>query len=208
MKTNEWNVTRSYLAGFHFEPDMHMYVIAATREIPYCAHRATACACCNTNGFPTTLREGYMPYAWELSLIVMAGSYPPYNFMTSRPARDRRFFYHSIVLVEEVLGCYPYGVLLNRLPLTSFHAFSGVKDNHSRDRRQSKQDGASRLRMFPARLMSCISASSLPIVPPDDRITAQSLFRAGMIKLKDLTKRTLAIKGIIANNVVIDYRFR
>jgi len=59
----------------------------------------------------------------------MAGSYPPCNFMTSRPARDRGFFYHSLVLVEEVLRCYPYGVLLNRLPLTFFHAFSGAKDN-------------------------------------------------------------------------------
>jgi hypothetical protein len=62
--------------------------------------------------------------------------------------------------------------------------------------------------MFPARLMSCIGASSLPIVPPDDRIRAQSLFRAGMRKLEDLTKRTVVIKGIIANDVVIDYRFK
>jgi hypothetical protein len=135
-----------------------------------------------------------IPYVWELSLIVMAGSYPPYNFMISRPARDRGFFYNSIVLVE-VRRCYPYGVLFNRLPLTSFHAFSGAKDNHSRHRRQSKQDDASRLCMFPARLMSCIGASSLPIVPPDDRIRAQSLFRAGMTKLEDLTKRTVIIKA-------------
>jgi hypothetical protein len=56
--------------------------------------------------------------------------------------------------------------------------------------------------------MSCIGASSLPIVPPDDRIRAQSLFRAGMTKLGDLTKRTVVIKGIIANDVVIDYRFK
>jgi hypothetical protein len=136
-----------------------------------------------------------MPYVLELSLIVMAGSYPPYNFMTSRAARDRGFFYNSIVLEEEAPRCYPYGVLLNRLPLTSFRAFSGVKDNHSRHRRQSKQDDASRLCMFPARLMSCIGASSLPIVPPDDRIRAQSFFRAGMTKLGDLTKRTVIIKA-------------
>jgi hypothetical protein len=56
--------------------------------------------------------------------------------------------------------------------------------------------------------MSCIGASSLPIVPPDDRIRAQSLFRAGMTKLENLIKRTVVIKGIVANNVVIDYRFR
>jgi hypothetical protein len=136
-----------------------------------------------------------MPYVWELSLIVMAGSYPPYNFMTSRPPRDRGFFYNSIVLVEEVPRCYPYGVLLNRLPLTSFHAFSGAKDNHSRHRRQSKQDDASRSCMFPARLMSCIGASSLPIVPPDDRIKAQSLFRAGMTKLGDLRKGMLSLRA-------------
>jgi hypothetical protein len=77
----------------------------------------------------------------------MAGSYRPYNFMTSRPARDGGFFYNSIVLVEAP-RCYPYGVLLNRLPLTSFRAFSGAKDNHSRHRRQSKQDDASRLACF------------------------------------------------------------
>jgi hypothetical protein len=138
----------------------------------------------------------------------MAGLYPPYNFITSRPARDRGFFYNSIVLVEEVPRCYPYGVLLNRLPLTSFRAFSGAKDNHSRHRRQFKQDDASRLCMFPARLMCCIGASRSLIVPPDDRIRAQSLFRAGMTKLEDLTKRTVVIKGITVNDVVIDYRFR
>jgi hypothetical protein len=148
-----------------------------------------------------------MPYVLELSLIVMAGSMPPI-ILTSRPPRDRGFFYNSIVLVEEVPRSYPYGVHLNRLPLTSFRAFSGAKDNHSRHRRQSKQDDASRLCMFPARLMSCIGASNLPIVPPDDRISAQSLFRAGMIKLEDLTKRTVVIKGITANDVIIDYRFK
>lgn len=136
-----------------------------------------------------------MPYFLELSLIVMAGSYPPYNFMTCRPARDRGFFYHSIVLVEEVPRCYPYGVLLNRLPLTSFHAFSGVKGSHSRPRRQPKQDDASRLCMFPPRLMSCISASSLPIVPPDDRTRAQSLFRAGMKNLRISQKGLLSLRA-------------
>jgi hypothetical protein len=148
-----------------------------------------------------------MPYVLELSLIVMAGSMPPI-ILTSRRPRDRGFFYNSIVLVEEVPRCYPYGVHLNRLPLTSFRAFSGAKDNHSSHRRQSKQDDASRLCMFPARLMSCIDASNLPIVPPDDRIRAQSLFRAGMTKPEDLTKRTLVIKGITANDVIIDYRFK
>jgi hypothetical protein len=128
--------------------------------------------------------------------------------MTSRPPGDREFFYNSIVLVDEAPRCYPYGVLLNHLPLTSFHAFSGAKDNHSRHRRQSKQDDASRLCMFPARLMSCIGASSLPIVPSDDRIRAQSLFRAGMTKPEDLTKRTVVIKSISANDVIIDYRFK
>ncbi len=54
MRTNKWNLARCHLCGFHFEPDMHMCVIAATREIPYCAHGATMCACCNTNGFLTT----------------------------------------------------------------------------------------------------------------------------------------------------------
>ena len=136
-----------------------------------------------------------MPYVLELSLIVMAGSYPPYNFMTSRPARDRGLFYHSIVLVEEVPRCYPYGVLLNPLPLASFHAFSGAKGNHSRHRRDSKQDDASRLCMFPLRLMSCISASSLPIVPPDDRIRPQSLFRAGMTNLRISQKGLLSLRA-------------
>ena len=55
MRTNKWNLARCHLCGFHFEPDMHMCVIAATREIPYCAHGATVCACCNTSGFLTTL---------------------------------------------------------------------------------------------------------------------------------------------------------
>ena len=128
--------------------------------------------------------------------------------MTSRRPRDREFFYKSIVLVQEVLRGYPYGVLLNRLPLTSFHAFSGAKDNHRCHRRQSKHDDASRLCMFPTRLMSCIGASSLPIVPPDDRIRAQSLFRAGMTKLEHLAKRTVVIKSITANDVIIDYRFK
>jgi hypothetical protein len=127
MRTNKWNLAKCHLCGFHFEPENHMCVIAATREIPYCAHDATVCACCNTNGFLTALSKS-IPYVLKLSLIVMAGSYPPYNFMTSRPARDRGFFYHSLVLVE-VPRCYPYGVLLNRLPLPSFHAFSGAKDN-------------------------------------------------------------------------------
>jgi hypothetical protein len=29
-----------------------------------------------------------------------------------------------------------------------------------------------------------------------------------MIKLKDLTKRSVVIKGIVANNVIIDYKFK
>jgi hypothetical protein len=191
MRTNKWNLAKCHLCGFHFEPENHMCVIAATREIPYCAHDATVCACCNTNGFLTPLCK---KHALRFGIESNSNGWliSPLYFMTSRPARDRGFFYHSIVLVEEVPRCYPYGVLLNRLPLTSFHAFSGAKDNHSPHRRQSKRDDASRLRTSPARLMSCISASSLPIVPPDDRITAQSLFRAGMMNLRISQKGLLS----------------
>jgi hypothetical protein len=185
---------RCHLCGFHFKPDMHMCVIAATREIPYCAHGAAVCACCNTNGFLTPLCKRH---ALRFGIESNSNGWliPPHNFMTSRPARDRGLFYHSIVLVEEVPRCYPYGVLLNPLALASFHAFSGAKGNHSRHRRHSKQDDASRLCMFPPRLMSCISASSLPIVPPDDRMRAQSLFRAGMTNLRISQKGLLSLRA-------------
>jgi hypothetical protein len=34
MRTNKWNLAKCHLCGFHFEPENHMCVIAATREIP------------------------------------------------------------------------------------------------------------------------------------------------------------------------------
>jgi hypothetical protein len=79
--------------------------------------------------------------------------------MDTALARDTEFFYNSILLAEEMPRCYSYAVLLNRLALTSFRAFSGAKDNHSHQRRQFKQADDSRLCMFPARLTSSIGAS-------------------------------------------------
>ena len=53
--------------------------------------------------------------------------------MTSRPPADGEFFYSSIVLVEEVPRCYPYGVLLNRLPLTSAAGFAELETEEGSD---------------------------------------------------------------------------